>query len=387
MESVRVVVIECPTSVSHNILEVSSRKDIILREGVRSDIASRFALARNCPHPYQLVVVAAAIGVILHILPNTVGNLLQLELRLVGIEDCIELDTRTLNPPEVVVVGTPDNLVVELLLWICGLWSRIVEILICEVVSPIGSLERMVLLGESQLQEDRVTHGVVCSFLACYIRLVVLALGLHATTILRTRKAENTIARAVQEQLSRNGVFGVVVAVPALYGCNLLATHHNIAYRGVEQKTNVRLLNHGRVDNIVPQRVALQWVVEEVATLHLLDDTRLLTLVLTDTDDTHTHLARCVTSEHWAILDKDNLRAVTSSRNSCTYARQTTTADNNRCIHLDMAYHLVVLVGLECCALLLAGKLHARNLRGCISRKHNGCYNRRSNSKEFFHRF
>ena len=378
------MVVESPATICYNILEVSTREHILLCEGVWSNIADRLALARDRTSPNQLIVLATTIWVILHILPDSVTNLLQLVLNLVSVEDCVELDTRTLNPPEVVVVGTPDNLVVELLVWNGRLWSVVVEVVVGEVVSPLWRVEWVVLIGLAQLQENRVTHCVVCRLLVCYIRLVVCGFRLGTTAVLCTRKTENTITSTIQEQLTRDGVLCVVVAIPALYGSNLIAIHYNIAYRSVEQKADILLLYNCRIHHIIPQRITLQRVVVEVAALHLLDDTSLLTLILANTYDTHTHLARGVTTEHRTVLNEDYLRAVTRSRNCSAKSRKTTTADNDWSLHLNLANNLVVCVCLKCRALLLSHQLYACDLRRCSCRDEH-CYKHRQNGNNFLH--
>ena len=98
---------------------------------------------------------------VLHVFPDSVCDSLHLILDLICIVDGIELDTRALHPPEVVVMCPPDYLIVELDSWNGRLRCIIVEVIISKMICPIRSLERVVLVCLAKLKKDRVTHSVI----------------------------------------------------------------------------------------------------------------------------------------------------------------------------------------------------------------------------------
>ena len=67
------------------VVEAAALHDVLLAEDVVADEARALALARQRADPVEFVVAAASVGVVLHVGPDPVGDLLQLELDFVRV--------------------------------------------------------------------------------------------------------------------------------------------------------------------------------------------------------------------------------------------------------------------------------------------------------------
>lgn len=130
VESVRMVVVQCPSSVGDNVREMSSGHHVVLGQDVRADVAGGLTLARKRADPVEVVVLATAVRVVFHVFPDTVGDALELVLDVVGVEDRVQVAAE-LDPPEVVVFRVR-LLVVELHSRDCGLRLVVVEVIVRE---------------------------------------------------------------------------------------------------------------------------------------------------------------------------------------------------------------------------------------------------------------
>lgn len=90
-ERIRMMIVQRPAAVGHDVLAMPARHHIVLREDVRPHEARRLALAGERADPVKVILPAAAIRVVLHVIPHAVGDSLELELDGVGIAHRVEV--------------------------------------------------------------------------------------------------------------------------------------------------------------------------------------------------------------------------------------------------------------------------------------------------------
>ena len=158
---------------------------------------------------------------------------------------------------------------------------------------------------------------------------------------------------------SRKSLPRVIIGIPTLYGSYPLAVHNDVLHGGVQQQGDVRLLDHGRIYDVVPEGIALQRIVEEVAALHLLEYAGLLTLAFLDSDYAHPHFAGSIASEHGTVLDEDYLRTV-----SCSGNGGADSANHNLSVVFKVPHDLGVLFGAQL-RIAVERQKHQKRQQGC----------------------
>ena len=103
---------------------------------------------------------------VFHVFPNPVCDAFEFELNVVGVFNSVD-GSAIFNPPEVVVFREW-FLIVKFHSRDSRLRFVVVEIVVCEVICPFRSGERMVFFGFAQLKEDGVTHGLGISAVLTY---------------------------------------------------------------------------------------------------------------------------------------------------------------------------------------------------------------------------
>ena len=278
---------------------------------------------------------------VFHVLPDAVGNLFQFALDVGRIENGI-YRAAEFNPPEIVVLGVVDAFVVELYAGDGGFGRGVIEVVVREMISPVGSGEGMVLVGLAQLQEDGVAHGAgVAAFMQ--IGLVELVRKLAAAAEFGAAQAQDAVARAVQEEFAAQAVVGVGIGVPGLDGGNAGPVHFHLVHGGVQQQGDVGLGNDGGINDIVPKRIALEGVVAEVPQLHFLQDAGFLILVFENAHNAHPAFAGGVSAQHGTVLHQDDGGAVTGRRDRCANAGQAAAAHHDIRVFFHVADHLGIL--------------------------------------------
>ncbi len=299
---------------------------IVLGQDVRSDKPCGFTFSRKRTDPVEVIVLAPSVWIVLHVLPYSVGYLLEFQLDVICVMDGAP-GPAVLDPPEILIFRI-ELLVIELDARGVGLGSRIAEVLVREMVGPVRSLERMVLFGFAELEQYGVAHGERVASLG-KVGLVELRRELPSYAELGSGKAEDSVAGAVHEHLALDGVIGVSISVPGLYCCDAVSVHDNAVDRSVEEKGDVLLFHDGSVHHVVPDGVALERIEIEILALDFLKNSRLCVLVSLGATDSHPDFARSVASENRAVLDQDYFTAMSCGRNSCADSGESASCHDN----------------------------------------------------------
>ncbi len=291
-------------------------------------------------------MLAASVGMVLHVVPDAVGHALEFALDASGVVDDVEVAAE-FDPPEVVVVGVWVD-VGEV--WLSELWGEFAfgEEGVVVVVCPGWWEEGVVGVGPAELEEDGVSHGAAVAAAGLEEVLVEFAWVFASVSAVGAGEVEDAVAGAVGVALGGDAIVSVFVGVPGGDGGDVGAVGGDGVDGGVEEESEVRLLDGEGIEDVVPEGVAHQGVVVDVVELELLEESGLLAVFAVGAADAHADFAGGVAAEDGAVLDEDDGGAVAGGGDGRAESGESAADDGE--------------VGLEVGDGSLSGGFHAR---GC----------------------
>ena len=156
-----------------------------------------------------------------------------------------------------------------------------------KVTWNIGGEEKGLRYGENPGQEAALYRLVNGNLVLGDVEMLQAGHYLASVPELRARKPQNAVAGAIGEELPRDMVCAVFVAVPASHRDDAAALGFNLCDGRIQQQRQVLLLNGEGVHLVVPARVAHQWVPIDVVELQLFQKPRFLSALAVGAADAH----------------------------------------------------------------------------------------------------